>query len=164
MESATEGKGLDEVIYLFQSPMTHGTTGNVVADDGFATHSNDQETMGDDHSTQEMGDNVVADGAEEPDLDETNDQLMLPDEQSDDEERLKESDHGSEQREGPAGYDNDSEVSLEDSNNFDEAMASGALAEAEDARDAQEFEEQLPVQGIDQPLLPTGANGKKVQS
>lgn len=146
MESATEGKGLDEVIHLFQSPMpqTTGLTDVSVGDD-FDTQLDDYDSAGDDHAAQEQdtGDHADTLATSEQVVGESMDDDAVVDALDGDDED-DQGDEAVNQAEALTTHDGDEmQKPVEETQSFDEALASGALAPEDDVGDGEENEEPL---------------------
>ncbi|KHO00820.1 uncharacterized protein MAM_01598 [Metarhizium album ARSEF 1941] len=152
MESATEGKGLDEVIHLFQPPVPR-TTGlrDISAGENLSSHSDDDHSSLEDHTAQGVGDTLSgqATGGK------TSERLVDEDSLSD-QEGSTARDYGDD---GPANeledlvppYGNAMREPAEVSPLFDEAVASGALAPEDDVGDGEVDEDQVPEGGSQDP-------------
>jgi hypothetical protein len=132
MESAATGKGLDEVIHLFQSPMPDNTgLGEVSIGDDFETLADDYDSTGN-VGTESEAENVVDDQAKcERDPEEMVDEVALSGQDHEDDEPISE----------PEGFvdqdDEEAEEAAEVSQHFDEAVVSGVFAPDDDVGDGE---------------------------
>ncbi|KAK2590233.1 hypothetical protein QQS21_012079 [Conoideocrella luteorostrata] len=131
MESATEGKGLDEVIHLFQSTIRHTAHfAEAFVEDDLDTQLGEYDSAGDDYTTQDVG--------QESDVLATSEQVV--EESSDDH--------------APPALSGAAEIQtnyLTEDQHYDNVVASGALAAEDDVGDGEEVEAEISAADSRQP-------------
>ncbi|KAG8415096.1 hypothetical protein J3458_008976 [Metarhizium acridum] len=144
MESATEGKGLDEVIHLFQSPVPR-TAGlrDISAGENLGGQLDHDDSSREDRAVQDVGDVLSDRETGGKHLERLVDEDSLSDQQESIGKDYEEDEAANEPEDSVPQYGNAMEEPAEVSPHFDEAVVSGALAPEDDVGDGEGDDDQL---------------------
>ncbi|KIE00343.1 hypothetical protein MAJ_03581, partial [Metarhizium majus ARSEF 297] len=144
LESASDGKGLDDVIHLFQSAVPRNAgLGDISAGENLSGQLDHDDSSLEDRAVQDVGDVLSDQETGEKDFERLVDEDSLSDQQESVGEDYEEDEPADELEESDPQYGNAMEEPAEVSPHFDEAVVSGALAPEDDVGDGEGDDDQL---------------------